>query len=65
MSEQPAGSADDAEVMTVGERARRAGLSDARIAMHLEGKRLLLDEEIVTDLDTPAPPGSRINVAGS
>lgn len=64
MSEQPSGPTDGEHVPTVEDRLR-AQLSEARILMHLASKRLLLDGEIVTDLDTPAPPGTRITVARS
>lgn len=52
-------------VPTVGERVRAAGLSEARITAHMTNKVLLLDGEVVTDLDQPAPPGTRINVGNS
>jgi hypothetical protein len=47
-------------------RDRLAGvLSDDRVAEHLRNRALRLDGEVVDDLDTPAPPGTRIVVGGS
>ncbi|MDN5916918.1 MAG: hypothetical protein L0I76_17735 [Pseudonocardia sp.] len=53
------------QVPTVGERVRAAGLSEARIDEHVTNKVLLLDGEVVTDLNQPAPPGTRLNVGAS
>lgn len=49
---------------TVRERLAAAGLSEQRVAMHLENKVLQVDCQTVTDLDQPAPAGSRIIIAG-
>jgi hypothetical protein len=51
------------EVSTVRERLRNAHISETRIALHLETRAILLDGQVVTDLDSPAPPGTRINFA--
>ncbi|MDN5915114.1 MAG: hypothetical protein L0I76_08420 [Pseudonocardia sp.] len=56
---------DTSDGMTVRERLAAAGLSEQRVAMHLENKVLQIDGQTVTDLDQPAPAGSRINIAGS
>ncbi|OLL70435.1 hypothetical protein Ae168Ps1_6182c [Pseudonocardia sp. Ae168_Ps1] len=45
-------------------RTRAAALGD-RLAMHFEAGRVRLDGVQVTDLDTPAPEGTRIVIAGS
>ncbi len=50
-------------VPTVGERLATT-LSAERIAMHLEAGRIRLDGRTITDLDVPAPDGSRIVFAG-
>lgn len=52
------------EVPTVRSRVLAAGVSEERLAGHLERGTLLLDGERVTDLDVSAPPGTRINIAG-
>lgn len=45
-------------------RSRLAGvLSDDRVAEHVENRALRLDGEVVTDLDVPAPVGTRIVIA--
>lgn len=41
-----------------------AGIDQDRLRGHLERGVLLLDGEPVTDLDTPAPVGTRINIGG-
>ena len=47
-------------------RSRLAGvLSEERVARHLRNRALRLDGEVVTDLDTPAPTGTRLVVGGS
>ncbi|WP_226366927.1 hypothetical protein [Pseudonocardia sp. ICBG162] len=45
-------------------RTRVAALGD-RLAMHFEAGRVRLDGIQVADLDTPAPEGTRIVIAGS
>jgi hypothetical protein len=47
---------------TVRDRLTAAGLSDERIAQHLGAGRVRVDGELVTDLDTPAPVGTRVVV---
>ena len=47
-------------VPTVRDRMRY--LSDERIADHLAAGRVHLDGEPITDLDTPAPDGSRVTL---
>jgi hypothetical protein len=46
----------------VRDRLTAAGLSDERIEEHLTAGRLRVDGELVTDLDTPAPAGTRVVV---
>jgi hypothetical protein len=48
--------------MTVRDRLTAAGLSDGRIAQHMTAGRVRVDGELVTDLDTPAPAGTRVAV---
>ncbi|MBP2371364.1 hypothetical protein [Pseudonocardia parietis] len=55
---------DTAPAPTVRSRAVSAGIDEERLRGHLERGVLLLDGEPVTDLDTPAPAGTRINVGG-
>ena len=55
---------DIAPVPTVRSRAMSAGIDEDRLRGHLERGVLLLDGEPVTDLDTPAPVGTRINIGG-
>ena len=55
---------DTAPAPTVRSRAVIAGIDEERLRGHLERGVLLLDGEPVTDLDTPAPAGTRINVGG-
>ncbi|WP_224404151.1 hypothetical protein [Pseudonocardia sp. ICBG1034] len=43
----------------------RAAVWGDRLAMHLEAGRVRLNGVQVTDLDTPAPEGTRIVIAGS
>ena len=45
---------------TVRDRLAAAGLSDSRIDEHMTAGRLRVDGELVTDLDTPAPPPARV-----
>ena len=47
---------------TVRDRLTAAGLSDERIADHMSAGRVRVDGELVTDLDTPAPAGTRVVV---
>jgi hypothetical protein len=51
-------------VPTVGSRARAAGISDEAMQQHLEDGLVRLGGEVVTDLDQPAPVGSRWWLAG-
>jgi hypothetical protein len=48
------------EILTVPDRLVGAGLSQERIEQHLAAGRVRVDEELVTDLDRPAPPPARI-----
>ncbi|MEU7813866.1 hypothetical protein [Pseudonocardia sp. NPDC049154] len=52
------------EIPTVRNRLE-AMLSEERIASHLERKVIKLDGVVVEDLNTPAPPGTRIVFGGS
>ena len=61
MADDPA---ERGETPTVRSRALGAGISEERLAGHLERGTLQLDGERVIDLDAPAPLGTRINVAG-
>ena len=45
---------------TVRDRLAAAGLSDSRIDEHMTAGRVRVDGELVTDLDTPAPPPPRV-----
>ena len=45
---------------TVRERALTIGLSPERLEEHVAERRLRVDGELVTDLDTLTTPGSRI-----
>ena len=57
--------ADDAEpAPTVRSRARSIGIPEARLLEQIERGVLMLDGHPVTDLDTEAPTGTRIQVAG-
>jgi hypothetical protein len=47
---------------TVRDRLTAAGLSRGRIEQHLTAGRLRVDGEPVTDLDAPAPAGTRVVV---
>lgn len=49
---------------TVRSRALAAGITEENLRAALERGVIRLDGENVTDLDTPAPPGTRINFAG-
>ena len=55
---------DEPAPTTVRDRLTAAGLSDERIAEHLQAGRVRVDGELVTDLDTPAPAGTRVVVWG-
>jgi hypothetical protein len=45
-------------------RSRLAGvLSDERVAEHVRNRALRLDGVVMTDLDLPAPAGTRIVIA--
>jgi len=47
-------------------RSRLAGaLSDQRVAVHMANGALQLGGEVVTDLDTQAPPGKRLVISGT
>jgi hypothetical protein len=57
---------DEQEQPVATVRSRLAGvLSDERVTEHMARGALQLDGEVVTDLDVPAPPGTRIVIAGS
>ncbi len=45
---------------TVRDRLTAAGLSESRIEQHMSAGRLRVDGEPVTDLDEPAPTGTRV-----
>lgn len=51
-------------VPTVHDRLAAAGLSATRIAVHAEARAIFCDGQLVTDLDTPAPPGTRVVFGG-
>jgi hypothetical protein len=51
-------------VPTVRERMRST-MSDERIEAHHKAGSIRLDGEPVTDLDAPAPPGTRILIMGA
>ncbi|WP_222131175.1 hypothetical protein [Pseudonocardia sp. C8] len=50
---------------TVRSRALAFGMSEERLAEHLERGTLRLDGEVMTDLETPAPSDTRIHIAAS
>lgn len=52
------------EPRTVRDRALAAGITEQALAAHHERGAVLLDGEPVTDLDVPAPDGTRINIGG-
>ena len=56
---------DEPEVPTVRSRLLSGGISEERLAMHHEARRVLLNGVIVDDLDQPAPPGTRLTFAGT
>jgi hypothetical protein len=45
---------------TVRDRLTAAGLSESRIEQHMTAERVRVDGELVTDLSTPAPAGTRV-----
>ena len=47
---------------TVRDRLTAAGLSAERIEEHMTAGRLRVDGELVTELDAPAPAGTRVVV---
>jgi hypothetical protein len=51
---------DEPAPTTVLDRLIAAGLSEARIEQHMTAERVRVDGELVTDLDTPAPAGTRV-----
>lgn len=51
-------------VPTVRERVLAAGVPEERLNQHHQRGAVLLDGVPVTELDTPAPPGTRINFGG-
>jgi hypothetical protein len=53
---------DEPTPTTVRDRLTAAELSDERIDQHMTAGRVRVDGELVTDLDTPAPAGTRIVV---
>ena len=55
---------DEPALITVCDRLIAAGLSDERIEEHMTAERVRVDGEPVTDLDAPAPTGTRVVVWG-
>ena len=55
---------DDPAPTTVRDRLAAAGLSDSRVDEHMAAGRVRVDGEPVTDLDAPAPTGTRVVVWG-
>ena len=53
---------DEPAPTTVCDRLIAAGLSDERIEEHMTAERVRVDGEPVTDLDAPAPTGTRVVV---
>ena len=51
---------DEPTLTTVRDRLTAAGLSDERIAQHMTAGRVRVDGDLVTDLDAPAPAGTRV-----
>ena len=51
---------DQPAPLTVRDRLTAAGLSDERIEEHISTGRVRVDGELVTDLDAPAPAGTRV-----
>ncbi|WP_181780938.1 hypothetical protein [Pseudonocardia pini] len=56
---------DAPAVPTVRSRILAAGVSPERLDQHHREGRVQLDGEPVTDLDMPAPKGTRINFAAA
>jgi hypothetical protein len=50
---------------TVQDRLTAAGLSEGRITEHATAGRVRVDGKLVTDLETPAPAGTRVVVRGA
>jgi hypothetical protein len=44
----------------VRDRLSTGGLSDERIEQHMSAGRVRVDGELVSDVDTPAPAGTRV-----
>ena len=53
---------DNPAPTTVRDRLIAAGLSDERTRQHMTAGRVRVDGELVTDLDVPAPAGTRVGV---
>jgi hypothetical protein len=53
---------DEPTPATVRDRLTTAGLSAERIEQHMTAGRVRVDGELVTDLDTPAPTGTRVAI---
>ena len=47
------------------DRLTAAGLSEGRITEHATAGRVRVDGKLVTDLETPAPAGTRVVVRGA
>jgi hypothetical protein len=52
----------EADLADLRDRLTMAGLSDERIEQHMTAGRVRVDGELITDLDTPAPAGTRVVV---
>ena len=55
---------DEPTPTTVRDRLTTAGLSAERIEQHMTAGWVRVDGEVVTDLDAPAPAGTRVVVWG-
>ena len=51
---------DEPTPTTVRDRLTAAGLSDERIEQHMTAGRVRVEGVLVTDLDAPAPAGTRV-----
>jgi hypothetical protein len=51
---------DQPPPLTVLDRLVAAGLSECRIEQHMTAERVRVDGELVTNLSTPAPAGTRV-----
>jgi hypothetical protein len=51
---------DEPTPPTVRDRLSTGGLSDERIEQHMSAGRVRVDGELVSDVDTPAPAGTRV-----